>query len=58
MPRSARLGAVEDPDLVVEIGEWESAEAREAVFEQIDASGGFGPMFDVLAAPLRVTILI
>ena len=50
--------AVEDPDLLVEIGEWESAEAREAAFAQIDASGGFAPMYEFLAAPLRVTVLV
>jgi quinol monooxygenase YgiN len=49
--------AAEDPDLVVEIGEWESAQAREAAFGQIEASGGFAPMYEFLAAPLRVTVL-
>ncbi len=49
--------AVEDLDLLVEIGEWESAQARESAFGQIDATGGFAPMYEFLAAPLRVTVL-
>ena len=49
--------AVEDPDVVVEIADWESAQAREAVFEQIEVSGGFAPMLEFLAAPPRTTVL-
>lgn len=49
--------SVEDPNLVVEIAAWESAEAREMVYEQIEASGGFAPMLELLATPPRTIIL-
>jgi len=49
--------AADDPDLLVEIANWQSAEARDAVYEQIEASGAFAPMLELLAAPPRTTVL-
>jgi len=61
-PMPGSLGAafyksVDDPDLLVEIADWESVEARAAVYEQIAAAGGFGPIEQMLAAPMRTTVL-
>ena len=49
--------AVGDPDTVVEIADWESAEAREAVFKQLEAVDAFAPMLELLAAPPRTTLI-
>ncbi len=49
--------AVDDPDMLVEIADWESAEAREAVLKEGEASGAFAPMFELLAAPPRGTLV-
>ena len=49
--------AVEDPDMLVEIADWESADAREAVMKAGQASGAFAPMFELLAAPPRDTLV-
>ena len=49
--------AVADPDMLVEIADWESAEAREAVLREAEASGAFAPMFELLAAPPRSTLV-
>jgi len=54
---SARHEVVGDPDLLVEIAEWESAEARDAHMKEAAAAGTYGPLFAQLAAPARVTVL-
>ena len=54
---SARYEVVGDPDLLVEIAEWESAEARDAHMKEAAAAGTYGPLFAQLAAPARVTVL-
>ena len=49
--------AVDDPDVLVEIADWQSAQARAAVKEAAEASGGFAPMFELLAVPPRATLV-
>jgi quinol monooxygenase YgiN len=48
--------ALDDPDKAVEISEWESAEARERMM-QSEAMGAFAPLFDLMAAPHRSTVI-
>jgi len=45
----------DNPDMIVEIGEWETAEAREALMEEAVASGAFAPMMELLPGPPRAT---
>lgn len=47
---------VDDPDKIVEISEWESAEARDATM-QSEAMGAFAPVFEMLAAPFSATVV-
>ncbi len=47
---------VDDPDKIVEIADWESAQARETVM-QSEAMGAFAPVFAMLAAPFRATLV-
>jgi quinol monooxygenase YgiN len=54
---SARHEVVGDPDLLVEIAEWESAEARDAHMKEAAAAGTYAPLFAQLAAAPRVTVL-
>ena len=49
--------AVEDPDMLVEIADWESADAREAVMKAGQTSGAFARMIELLAAPPRDTLV-
>ena len=49
--------AVDDPDMLVEIADWQSANAREAVMKAAEASGGLAPMFELLTAPPRATLV-
>jgi len=47
----------ENPDMLVEIADWESAEARMAVMEQAAAADLFAPFMELLAAPFRATVV-
>jgi quinol monooxygenase YgiN len=46
---------VDTPDGLVEIAEWESAEAQAAAVGQASAAGVYAPVVDLVAAPFRVT---
>ena len=52
---STLYAVVDDPDKVVEIADWESAEARVAM--QGEAMGMFAPLFEMLAGPPRWTVV-
>ena len=41
--------------MLVEIADWVSADALAAVMTVAETSGAFAPMFELLAAPFRVT---
>ena len=47
---------VDEPDLAVEIADWESAEARDAA-AQSEAMAAFAPLFELLAAPFSATVV-
>jgi hypothetical protein len=46
-----------DPDLLVEIADWESAEARDAVMHDQEAAVALAPLMELLGAPFKATIL-
>jgi quinol monooxygenase YgiN len=54
---STRYEVLEDPDVLVEIADWESPEAREAHLREAVASGAYAPLFEVLAREVRVTVI-
>lgn len=54
---STRYEVLDDPDMLVEIAEWESAEARVAHMEESAATGAYAPLLEMLAAPFRVTVI-
>jgi hypothetical protein len=45
------------PDILVEIADWESAEARMAHMQEAAASGVYAPLVELLAAPFRATVI-
>lgn len=53
---STMYSVVDHPDKIVEIAEWESAQARDAVM-QSEAMSAFAPVFALLAAPFRATLV-
>ena len=54
---STRYEVLYDPDTLVEIADWESAEARTAHMEEAAATGVYATLAELLAAPFRVTVL-
>lgn len=54
---SRRFEVLDDPDVLIEIADWESAEARLAHLQAAAATGAFAPMMAMLAAPFRATVI-
>jgi quinol monooxygenase YgiN len=54
---STRYEVLEDPDVLVEIADWESAEARDVHMQQAAATGAHAPLLELLAAPVRATVI-
>jgi quinol monooxygenase YgiN len=52
---STRYGVLDDPDVLVEIAGWESAEARDVHMKEAAATGAYAPLLELLAAPFRAT---
>ena len=48
---------LDDPDILVEIADWESAEARMEHMAEAAATGAYAPLTELLAAPFRVTVI-
>lgn len=54
---SKRYEAVDNPDLLIEIADWESAEARMSHMQESAATGVYEPVMAMLAKPIRVTVI-
>ncbi len=54
---STRYQVLDNPDILVEIAEWASAEVRAAAMQQAMASGAYAPLENLLAAPFRATVI-
>ena len=48
---------IDDPDMLIEIAEWESAEARMALMEKVMETDFFTSIGELLAAPFRATVV-
>jgi quinol monooxygenase YgiN len=48
---------VDDPDALVEIADWESAAARDAVMSDPATAEVMAPVFELLAGPFRATVV-
>ena len=54
---STRYEVLDDPDALIEIAEWESAEARATHMAEAAATGVYSPLGELLAAPFRATVI-
>ena len=54
---STRFEVPDEPDVLVEIADWESAEARLAHMQESAATGVYAPLTEILAAPFRATVI-
>jgi quinol monooxygenase YgiN len=48
---------LDNPNMVVEVADWESAEMRATAMQEAMASGVFAPLENLLAAPFRATVI-
>ena len=54
---STRYEVLDNTDMLIEIAEWDSAEARDAHMQESAASGAYAPLLEMLAAPFRATVI-
>jgi quinol monooxygenase YgiN len=54
---STRYEVLDNPDIVIEIADWASAEVRAAAMQQAMANGAYTPLEKLLAAPFRATVI-
>jgi len=54
---STRYEVLDNPDILVEIADWESAEARVAHMQEAAATDVYAPLVEMLAAPFRATVI-
>ena len=54
---STRYEVLDNPNILVEIADWTSAEARAAHMQEAIASGVYAPLTDLLASPFRATVI-
>jgi quinol monooxygenase YgiN len=48
---------LDNPNILVETADWTSAEVRAAAMQQAMASGAYGRLEELLAAPYRATVI-
>jgi len=48
---------LDNPNILVETADWTSAEVRAAAMQQAMASGAYGQLEELLAAPYRATVI-
>ena len=54
---STRYEVLDNPDILVEIADWQSAEVRARAMQEAMASGAYSPLMDLLAAPFRAVVI-
>jgi quinol monooxygenase YgiN len=54
---STRYEVIDNPGILVEIADWESAEVRAAAMQKAMASGAYAPLEGLLAAPFKATVV-
>jgi quinol monooxygenase YgiN len=54
---STRYEVLDNPDMLVEIAEWQSAEARMIHMREAASTGVYDPVVQLLAAPFRATVV-
>jgi quinol monooxygenase YgiN len=54
---STRYQVLDNPNILVEIADWTSAEVRAAAMQRAMASGAYAPLEKLLAAPFRATVI-
>jgi hypothetical protein len=48
---------LDNPDILVEIADWESAEVRAVAMQKAMSSGAYAPLEELLGAPFKATVI-
>ena len=54
---STRYEVLDNPNILVEIADWASAEVRAAAMQEAMTAGAYTPLEALLAAPFRATVI-
>ena len=54
---SLQYEVIDNPDILVEIADWASAEVRATAMQQAMTDGVYAPLEELLAAPFRATVI-
>lgn len=54
---STRYEVIDNPNILVEIADWASAEVRATAMQKALADGAYAPLEALLAAPFRATVI-
>lgn len=54
---SSYYESLDDPDVLIDIADWESPEARTTHLAKAMSAGVYGPVLDLLAGPFRATVI-
>jgi quinol monooxygenase YgiN len=54
---STRYEVLDNPNILVEIADWASAEVRAAAMQEAMADGVYAPLEELLATPFRATVI-
>ncbi len=54
---SMRYEVLDNPNILVEIADWASAEVRAAAMQEAMTAGAYAPLEELLAAPFRATVI-
>jgi quinol monooxygenase YgiN len=54
---SQQYEVLDNPDILVEIADWASAEMRASAMQQTMNNGAYAPLEELLAAPFRAIVL-
>lgn len=54
---STRFEVLDNPDLLIEIADWESADARMAHMQESAATGVYKPLMELLSSPIKATVI-
>ncbi len=54
---STRYEVLDNPNILVEIADWASAEVRAAAMQEAMATGAYAPLEELLATPFRATVI-
>ena len=54
---SLQYEVIDNPDILVEIANWSSAEVRATTMQPAMTDGAYAPLEDLLAAPFKATVI-